>query len=84
MHQKLNEINGFDCQEPNGAFYCFPNIQKTNQSSTVIQNLLLDKIGVAAVSGTSFGKYGEGFIRLSCANSDAAIEEAVDRIKTIF
>ena len=84
MHQKLNEINGFNCQEPNGAFYCFPNIEKTNKSSTVIQNLLLDKIGVATVAGTSFGKYGEGFIRLSCANSDAAIEEAVDRIKSIF
>ena len=84
MHQKLNEINGFNCQEPNGAFYCFPNIEKTNKSSTLIQNLLLDKIGVATVAGTSFGKYGEGFIRLSCANSDAAIEEAVDRIKSIF
>ena len=84
MYQKLNEINGFNCQEPNGAFYCFPNIEKTNKSSTVIQNLLLDKIGVATVAGTSFGKYGEGFIRLSCANSDAAIEEAVDRIKSIF
>ena len=84
MHQKLNEINGFNCQEPNGAFYCFPNIEKTNKSSTVIQNLLLDKIGVATVAGTSFGKYGEGFIRLSCANSDAAIEEAIDRMKSIF
>lgn len=84
MYQKLNEINGFNCQEPNGAFYCFPNIEKTNKSSTLIQNLLLDKIGVATVAGTSFGKYGEGFIRLSCANSDAAIEEAVDRIKSIF
>ena len=80
----INEINGFNCQEPNGAFYCFPNIEKTNKSSTVIQNLLLDKIGVATVAGTSFGEYGEGFIRLSCANSDAAIEEAIDRIKSIF
>ena len=84
MHKKLNEINGFNCQEPNGAFYCFPNIENTYKSSTVIQNLLLDKIGVATVAGTSFGKYGEGFIRLSCANSDAAIEEAIDRIKSIF
>ena len=84
MHKKLNEINGFNCQEPNGAFYCFPNIENTYKSSTVIQNLLLDKIGVATVAGTSFGEYGEGFIRLSCANSDAAIEEAIDRIKSIF
>ena len=84
MHKKLNEINGFNCQEPNGAFYCFPNIENTYKSSTAIQNLLLDKIGVATVAGTSFGKYGEGFIRLSCANSDAPIEEAIDRIKSIF
>ena len=84
MHKKLNEINGFNCQEPHGAFYCFPNIQNTNKSSTEIQNLLLDKLGVATVAGTSFGEYGEGFIRLSCANSDAAIEEAIDRIKSIF
>jgi len=84
MHKKLNEINGFNCQKPNGAFYCFPNIENTYKSSTVIQNLLLDKIGVATVAGTSFGEYGEGFIRLSCANSDAAIEEAIDRIKSIF
>ena len=84
MHKKLNEINGFNCQEPNGAFYCFPNIENTYKSSTAIQNLLLDKIGVATVAGTSFGEYGEGFIRLSCANSDAAIEEAIDRIKSIF
>ena len=84
MHKKLNEINGFNCQEPNGAFYCFPNIENTYKSSTVIQNLLLDEIGVATVAGTSFGEYGEGFIRLSCANSDAAIEEAIDRIKSIF
>ena len=84
MYQKLNEIKGFNCQEPNGAFYCFPNIEKTNKSSAAIQNELLDKIGVATVAGTSFGKYGEGFIRLSCANSDEAIEEAIKRIKSIF
>ena len=47
-------------------------------------NLLLDKIGVATVAGTSFGKYGEGYIRLSCANSDEAIEEAMFRIKNFF
>ena len=84
MHQKLNQINGFNCQEPNGAFYCFPNIKNTNKSSTEIQNELLDKLGVATVAGTSFGKYGEGFIRLSCANSDEAIEEAIERLKNIF
>ena len=47
-----------------------------------IQNKLLDELGVATVSGTSFGEYGEGFIRLSCANSEEAIEEAIYRIKS--
>jgi aspartate/methionine/tyrosine aminotransferase len=84
MQKKLNEINGFLCQEPNGAFYCFPNITGTNKTSTEVQNQLLDEIGVATVSGTSFGKYGEGFVRLSCANSDIAIDKAIERIKNIF
>ena len=77
-------INGFNCQEPNGAFYCFPNIKATNKSSTIIQNELLDNLGVATVAGTSFGEYGEGFIRLSCANSNEAIQEAIERIKTVY
>ncbi len=84
MFSKLNEVKGFNCQKPNGAFYCFPNIKSTNKSSIEIQNLLLDKTGVATVAGTSFGKFGEGFIRLSCANSDEAIEEAIFRIKSLF
>ena len=84
MQNNLNKIKGFKCQEPNGAFYCFPNITGTNKTSTEIQNQLLDEIGIATVAGTSFGKYGEGFLRLSCANSDEAIEEAVARIINIF
>jgi aspartate aminotransferase len=84
MYNNLNEIEGFNCQEPNGAFYCFPNIMETKKTSTEVQNQLLDEIGVATVAGPSFGKYGEGFIRLSCANSDEAIEEAISRIKNIF
>ena len=84
MHNNLNKIEGFNCQEPNGAFYCFPNITETKKTSIEVQNQLLDEIGVATVAGPSFGKYGEGFIRLSCANSDEAIEEAISRIKNIF
>ena len=84
MHTKLNEVKGFNCQKPNGAFYCFPNITGTKKSSTEIQNLLLDQAGVATVAGTSFGEYGEGFIRLSCASSDESIEEAISRIKKIL
>ena len=84
MYTQLNEIEGFTCQKPKGAFYCFPNITRTNKSATEIQNILLDQIGVATVAGTSFGKFGEGYIRLSCANSEEAIEEAILRIKSIF
>ena len=84
MFTKLNEVKGINCQKPNGAFYCFPNISDTNKNSMEVQNLLLDKIGVATVAGTSFGKYGENYIRLSCANSNEAIEEAISRMKNIF
>ena len=84
MFTKLNEVKGINCQKPNGAFYCFPNISNTNKSSMEVQNLLLDKIRVATVAGTSFGKYGENYIRLSCANSNEAIEEAISRMKNIF
>ena len=84
MFTKLNEVKGLNCQKPNGAFYCFPNISNTNKNSMEVQNLLLDKIGVATVAGTSFGKYGENYIRLSCANSNEAIEEAISRMKNIF
>jgi aspartate/methionine/tyrosine aminotransferase len=84
MQNSLNKIEGFSCQKPNGAFYCFPNITGTNKTSTEVQNLLLDKLGVATVAGPSFGEYGEGFLRLSCASSDESIEEATMRIKSIF
>tara|TARA_A100001015_G_scaffold231398_1_gene261971 strand:+ start:21 stop:860 length:840 start_codon:yes stop_codon:yes gene_type:complete len=84
MHKKLNEIEGFNCQKPSGAFYCFPNIQTTNYNSITIQNQLLEEIGIATVAGTSFGKYGEGYIRFSCANSEEAIEEAIHRMKSFF
>ena len=84
MYSKLNEIKGFSCQKPNGAFYCFPNITETGKNSTEIQNFLLENLGVATVAGTSFGKFGEDYVRFSCANSDSAIEEAISRIKEFF
>ena len=80
MHTKLNKINLLKCQKPQGAFYCFPNIKDLKINSHELQNKLLETVGVATVAGTSFGKFGEGFIRFSCANSDSAIEEAIDRI----
>ena len=84
MYSQLNEIKEFSCQKPNGAFYCFPNITKTGKSSIEIQDFLLEHLGVATVSGTSFGEYGEGYVRFSCASSDTAIEEAISRIKKFF
>ena len=73
MIKKLNEINGFECSNSKGAFYLFPSIKKTGLKSDDMENILLNKIGIAAVSGNSFGKLGEGYIRFSYANSEENI-----------
>lgn len=75
----LNQIDGISCQTPRGAFYVFPNITELGRSSIEMQNLLLQQAGVAALSGTSFGKLGEGYIRLSYANSMEQLEKGVER-----
>ena len=77
----LNEIPGISCITPKGAFYAFANITKTGMSSTEAQDFFLETSGVASVSGTSFGKMGEGFIRFSYAASSEKIAEAMKRIK---
>ena len=76
----LNNIPGIYCPTPEGAFYAFPNISKTGLTSQEFEQNLLDKYGVALLSGTSFGKYGEGFIRISYANSQENINRALERI----
>lgn len=76
----INAIPGLRCLAPGGAFYVFPNIAGTGLTSRAIEAKLLDEAGVAAVSGASFGQYGEGYLRLSYANSLANIEEALRRI----
>ncbi len=76
----LNEIPGVRCEMPHGAFYAFPNISRFGMSSDEFATRLLDEFGVAAVSGTSFGDGGEGYIRLSYATSEQNIEEALGRI----
>jgi aspartate/methionine/tyrosine aminotransferase len=78
----LNDIPGLSCQMPKGAFYAFPNISATGMTSREVADLLLYDGGVAALAGTAFGAYGEGYIRLSYANSIANIEKALDRIKS--
>ena len=76
----LNKIKGFSCRIPHGAFYVFPTITKTGWPSKKLADALLDDAGVAALSGTAFGEYGEGYLRLSVANSIENIEQALDRI----
>lgn len=78
---ELNQIAGFRCVDPGGAFYAFPNIEGTGLSARDLQNRLLEDAGVATVAGTSFGDYGEGYIRFSYANSVENIREAIKRIK---
>jgi aspartate/methionine/tyrosine aminotransferase len=76
----LNNIKGFSCRMPKGAFYVFPNITKTGWQSKPLADALLDQAGVAALSGTSFGAFGEGYLRFSVANSLENLQQALDRI----
>ena len=76
----LNKIKGFSCRVPHGAFYVFPNITKTGWPSKKLADALLEDAGVAALSGTAFGNFGEGYLRFSVANSIENIEKALDRI----
>ncbi len=76
----LNQSEGIRCQPPGGAFYAFANIMDTPFTAHEFQEKLLEEYSVACIAGTSFGGFGEGYVRLSCANSDEAIEEAVSRI----
>ena len=80
----LNQLPGFRCVEPGGAFYAFPNITGTGMSAKELQNRMLEEAGVATVAGTSFGILGEGYIRFSYANSTENIREAVRRIGTML
>lgn len=77
----LNSISGFRCQVPEGAFYAFPNIEGTGWKSKALADALLDKAGVACLSGTAFGAFGEGYLRFSYANSMPMLMKAVDRIR---
>jgi aspartate aminotransferase len=76
----LNAIEGITCLRPKGAFYAFPNITGTGRSSREFADLLLSEHGVAALAGTSFGAAGEGYLRLSYANSEENLEKALGRI----
>ena len=77
----LNKIKGFSCRVPKGAFYTFPNITKTGWPSKKLADALLEEAGVACLSGTAFGEYGEGYLRFSVANSLENLNKALARIE---
>jgi aspartate aminotransferase len=77
----LNALRGVRCATPGGAFYTFPNIADTGYDARRFQSELLEQAGVATIAGTSFGAFGEGFVRFSYANSLANIMEAMERIR---
>ncbi len=79
----LNEIPGFRCAVPGGAFYAFANIEGTGMDSKELADLLLNEAGVSCLDGGCFGRYGKGFIRFSYANSMENLMEAVERIKQV-
>jgi aspartate/methionine/tyrosine aminotransferase len=76
----LNQTPGLSCVEPGGAFYVFPNVAGTGLTAKQAQTKLLEEAGVATVAGTSFGSYGEGYLRFSYANSLDNIKEAIRRV----
>ena len=79
----LNEIPGFSCTVPAGAFYVFPNVKDTGVPSRELADMLLNDAGVACLSGTAFGSYGDGYLRFSYANSLENIQEALNRIRAL-
>ncbi len=76
----LNAIDGISCQRPLGAFYVFPNIQRLGLTSKDAETRLLDEFGVAALAGTAFGAFGEGYLRFSYANSRENLRKALTRV----
>ena len=82
--EELNSLPGFSCVTPLGAFYAFPNITGTGKSAAELQDRMLNEAGVATVAGTSFGAFGEGYVRFSYANSAENIREAMQRIRKLL
>lgn len=80
----LGQLPGFRCRYPEGAFYAFPNIEGTGMTSKQLADALLEQAGVACLAGTSFGEYGEGYLRFSYANSYENLMEALKRIRAFL
>jgi aspartate aminotransferase len=84
MVKGLNAIGGITCAQPRGAFYVFPSVKAFGIPSERIAEHLLDRAGVAALSGTAFGRHGEGYLRFSYANSVQAIRDALDAMAAVL
>ena len=80
----LNELPGVSCRSPRGAFYVFPNVRKVGRPSAEVAEALLNEGGVAVLGGTAFGEHGEGYLRLSYANSEANIRKALERMRPVL
>jgi aspartate/methionine/tyrosine aminotransferase len=80
----LNELPGVECIAPQGAFYAFPRVAGTGLSADALADLLLQEAGVACLSGTAFGRHGEGHLRFSYANSRENIVRAVERMEDVL
>lgn len=83
LHSRLNEIEGFRCGLPKGAFYIFANIKDFKMSSEKFAELLVNQAHVITVHGSAFGKHGEGYLRFSYATAYDKIEEALNRIERV-
>ncbi|WP_022667746.1 pyridoxal phosphate-dependent aminotransferase [Desulfospira joergensenii] len=84
MVKGLNRVPGFSCRMPRGAFYAFANIRGTGMTSQECTEYILKKAGVATVPGTAFGAAGEGYLRFSYATEPAIIDQAIEKLKTVF
>jgi len=84
MVDGLNALPGVRCAEPGGAFYAFPNIEGTGMTAREAQDRFLSEAGVATVAGTSFGAFGEGYVRFSYANSEENVARALERIGALL
>jgi aspartate/methionine/tyrosine aminotransferase len=84
MHEAINQIPGFRCSKPDGAFYLFPSIKETGMDGFKMAEMLLEKAGVATVAGECFGKNGAGHIRISYSNSLDNLKAAVEKIESVM
>jgi aspartate aminotransferase len=80
----LNRLPGVTCRRPRGAFYVFPNVTATGRPSAEVADRLLQEAGVAVLSGAAFGVHGEGYLRISYANSEANLTRALERMRPVF